>query len=67
MDGHVLYLLTRSDEANGSQRESLVLKDHDTVGLAVVVQQRHAGTDKHKTNLFNNASAQFTAQILNDP
>ncbi len=52
IDGHVLYLLTGSDEANGSQRESLALKDHDTVGLAVVVQQRHAGTDKHKTNIF---------------
>ncbi len=61
IDGHVLYLLTGSDEANGSQRESLALKDHDTVGLAVVVQQRHAGTDKHKTNVFNNASAQFTS------
>lgn len=43
-----LYLLTGSDDLNSSQREPLALKDHDTVGLAVVVQQRHAGSDKHK-------------------
>lgn len=68
MDECILYLLTGSDEPNSSQRESLAFKDHDTVGLAVVVQQRHAGTDKHTTNssiMFkHNSPAQCLSEFL---
>lgn len=47
--GWMVYLLTGSDDPNSSQCESLALEDHDTVWLAVMVQQRHAGSEQHKT------------------
>lgn len=49
-----IYLLAGSDDPDSSQRECLALKHHDTVGPAVVVQQRHAVTHiKHMITLLN--------------